>query len=81
MNKDIFHSFFELNNRLLTVISFRELLKLNIKLPIIQRLKDSDKIKQITSFQGDPCDRCGNFTVYKEDNKIKCLTCLHKFDE
>ncbi len=42
---------------------------------------ETDKIKQITSFQGDPCDRCGNFTVYKEDNKIKCLTCLHKFDE
>lgn len=51
MNKDIFHSFFELNNRLLTVISFRELLKLNIKLPIIQRLKNSDKIKEIIDYQ------------------------------
>ena len=27
------------------------LLKLNIKLPIIQRLKDSDKIKQIIEYQ------------------------------
>ncbi|MAI30018.1 MAG: hypothetical protein CBC84_002725 [Pelagibacteraceae bacterium TMED124] len=42
---------------------------------------ETDKIKKIKSFQGDPCDRCGNFTVYKEDKKIKCLTCLHNFDE
>ena len=37
--------------------------------------------KKIKSFEGDPCDRCGNFTVYKEDKKVKCLTCLHNFDE
>ena len=42
---------------------------------------ETEKIKKIKSFEGDPCDRCGNFTIYKEDNKIKCLTCLHKFDE
>ena len=42
---------------------------------------ETEKIKKIKSFEGDPCDRCGNFTVYKEDKKIKCLTCLHKFDE
>ena len=42
---------------------------------------ETDKIKKIKSFEGDPCDRCGNFTVYKEDKKIKCLTCLHNFDE
>ena len=41
----------------------------------------TEKIKNIKSFEGDPCDRCGNFTVYKEDKKIKCLTCLHNFDE
>ncbi len=38
-------------------------------------------INKIKSFEGDPCDRCGNFTVYKEDKKMNCLTCLHKFDE
>ena len=43
--------------------------------------EETDKIKQIQNFEGDPCDRCGNFTIYKEDNQIKCLTCLHKFDE
>ena len=42
---------------------------------------ETEKIKEIKSFEGDPCDRCGNFTVYKEDKKIKCLTCLHNFDE
>tara|TARA_B100001564_G_C20609135_1_gene656690 strand:- start:617 stop:1441 length:825 start_codon:yes stop_codon:yes gene_type:complete len=42
---------------------------------------ETEKIKKIKSFEGDPCDRCGNFTVYKEDKKIKCLTCLHNFDE
>ena len=42
---------------------------------------DAEKIKNIQKFEGDPCDRCGNFTVYKEKNQIKCLTCLHKFDE
>ncbi|MAI59393.1 MAG: hypothetical protein CMM92_00035 [Rickettsiales bacterium] len=42
---------------------------------------ETDKIKKIKSFEGDPCDRCGNFTVYKEDKKVKCLTCLHNFDE
>ncbi len=41
----------------------------------------TEKIKKIKSFEGDPCDRCGNFTVYKEDKKMNCLTCLHKFDE
>ena len=42
---------------------------------------ETEKIKNIKNFQGDPCDKCGNFTVYKEDNLFKCLTCLHKFDE
>jgi ribonucleoside-diphosphate reductase alpha chain len=43
--------------------------------------EEAEKIKQIQKFEGDPCDRCGNFTMYKEENQIKCLTCLHKFDE
>ena len=45
-----------------------------------RNIDEAEKIKKIKSFEGDPCDRCGNFTVYKEDNLIKCLTCLHKFD-
>ena len=42
---------------------------------------DTEKIKNIKKFEGDPCERCGNFTIYKEENQIKCLTCFHKFDE
>ncbi len=41
---------------------------------------ETEKIKNIKNFQGDPCDKCGNFTVYKEKNLFKCLTCLHEFD-
>ena len=43
--------------------------------------EETEKIKHIKKFEGDPCDRCGNFTVYKEENQIKCLTCFHNFDE
>ena len=43
--------------------------------------EETEKIKHIKNFEGDPCDRCGNFTVYKEENQIKCLTCFHNFDE
>ncbi len=42
---------------------------------------DTEKIKNIKKFEGDPCEKCGNFTIYKEENQIKCLTCFHKFDE
>ncbi len=42
---------------------------------------DTEKIKNIENLEGDPCDKCGNFTVYKEENQIKCLTCLYEFDE
>ncbi len=42
---------------------------------------ETDKIQNHYNFEGDPCDRCGNFTVYKEGKKYKCLTCNHKIDE
>ena len=32
-------------------------------------------------FEGDPCDKCGNFTMYKKDNSFLCLTCNHIVDE
>ena len=40
----------------------------------------TEKIKKHYNFEGDPCDKCGNFTMYKESNKIKCLTCNHELD-
>ena len=41
----------------------------------------SKKIQDHYTFEGDPCDKCGNFTMYKESKKIKCLTCNHEIDE
>ena len=40
----------------------------------------TEKIKKQLNFEGDPCDKCGNFTVYKDTKKIKCLTCNHELD-
>ena len=39
------------------------------------------KIQNHVTFEGDPCDKCGNFTMYKESKKYKCLTCNHEIDE
>ncbi len=39
------------------------------------------KIQNDYTFEGDPCDKCGNFTMYKESKKFKCLTCNHEIDE
>jgi len=39
------------------------------------------KIQNHYTFEGDPCDKCGNFTMYKESKKYKCLTCNHEIDE
>ena len=30
-------------------------------------------------FEGEPCNKCGNFTLYKKNNFILCMTCSHKF--
>tara|TARA_X000001036_G_scaffold430461_1_gene463156 strand:- start:306 stop:1142 length:837 start_codon:yes stop_codon:yes gene_type:complete len=40
----------------------------------------TEKIKKNLNFEGDPCDKCGNFTMYKDSKKIKCLTCNHELD-
>jgi len=41
----------------------------------------TEKIQNYYTFEGDPCDKCGNFTMYKESKKFKCLTCNHEIDE
>ena len=41
----------------------------------------TQKIQNQYRFEGDPCDKCGNFTMYKESKKFKCLTCNHEIDE
>ncbi len=39
------------------------------------------KISNHYKFEGDPCDKCGNFTMYKKKGKYICLTCNQKIDE
>ena len=41
----------------------------------------TQKIQNHYNFEGDPCDKCGNFTLYKEEKQFKCLTCNHKINE
>ena len=53
-------------------------------LTLITNENEKSKAKKIQNhytFEGDPCDKCGNFTMYKESKKYKCLTCNHEFDE
>tara|TARA_B100000886_G_scaffold334011_2_gene288909 strand:- start:227 stop:1072 length:846 start_codon:yes stop_codon:yes gene_type:complete len=38
------------------------------------------KIKNEYKFEGEPCDKCGNFTMYKQDKYYLCLTCNHRVD-
>ena len=46
-----------------------------------ENINNSDLIKKNYDFEGDPCDKCGNFTMYKKDNSFLCLTCNHIVDE
>ena len=49
---------------------------------LISNEKDElKKVKESYEFEGDACDKCGNFTLYKEKHKIKCLTCNHEYSE
>lgn len=34
--------------------------------------------KDIYSFEGDPCNKCGNFTKYKKNDEFICLSCDFK---
>ncbi len=36
------------------------------------------KEKNFYDFEGDPCNKCGNFTKYKESNHFICLSCDYK---
>ena len=54
-------------------------------LTLITNLDSSDKKdkttlnkKDIYSFEGDPCNKCGNFTKYKKNNEFICLSCDFK---
>lgn len=36
------------------------------------------KIKNKYSFEGDPCNKCGNFTKYRKNNHFICMSCDYK---
>ena len=38
-------------------------------------------IKNHYDFEGEPCERCGNFTMYKKEKYFLCLTCNHKIND
>ena len=38
-------------------------------------------IKNHYNFEGEPCERCGNFTMYKKEKYFLCLTCNHKTND
>ena len=39
--------------------------------------EDFKKAKNF-NFEGDPCKRCGNFTMYRELDELHCLSCNYK---
>ena len=40
-----------------------------------KNILDTGKYK----FEGEPCNKCGNFTLQKKNNFVICMTCSHKF--
>ncbi len=44
-------------------------------------LQKDTNTKSNYNFEGEPCDKCGNFTMYKKDKSFLCLTCNHKINE
>tara|TARA_B100000795_G_scaffold264804_1_gene245768 strand:+ start:660 stop:1946 length:1287 start_codon:yes stop_codon:yes gene_type:complete len=51
INNQVFNKHFQVNNKTYGSISFSKLMELPMKLPIIQRLKDADKIVEIVKYQ------------------------------
>ena len=43
--------------------------------------RELQNFKDTYNFEGDPCLKCGNFTMYKKDTQFMCLTCNHKVNE
>ena len=66
----------------LTSIGYIRKKILDSKLTIISNERDQlKKIKENYKFEGDACDKCGNFTLYKDKQKIRCLTCNNEYNE
>ena len=39
------------------------------------------RLKNHYDFEGEPCERCGNFTMFKKEKYFLCLTCNHKTND
>ena len=59
----------------------KNLREFNEKNLLVYKIEKLKKVKESYKFEGDACDKCGNFTLYKENLKIKCLTCNHEYSE
>ena len=41
-------------------------------------INSKKEIKNNYSFEGDPCNKCGNFTKYRKDSHFICMSCDYK---
>ena len=41
-------------------------------------INSEKEIKNKYSFEGDPCNKCGNFTKYRKNNYFICMSCDYK---
>ena len=73
IDTNILQSFITNNNRCIGIISFQQLLELPIQLPIVQRLKDSDKIKEIIQYQESYFKKKSHFNFL---NNLSIHCCL-----
>lgn len=84
----IFTNYFQVNNKIYGKIKFTTLMGLSINLPIIQRLKDNDKITSIVQYQEDIFKKMTHFNFLgiinihccKEDNKNYLTDGQHRFE-
>ena len=53
--------------------------KFDTNLTLIKSSEDitfkKEKKTDIYDFEGDPCNKCGNFTLHKKKNELICLSC------
>lgn len=84
----IFSNHFKIHNKIYGSIKFTTLMGLSLQLPIIQRLKDTDKINEIVKYQEDVFKKTTKFNFLgiinihccKEDNKNYLTDGQHRYE-
>ena len=84
----IFTKYFKIHNKIYGSIKFTTLMGLPVQLPIIQRLKDNNKINEIVKYQEDVFKKTTNFNFIgiinihccKEDNKNYLTDGQHRYE-